>query len=41
MFVQPDVGMLTTGCVLGAVPVPTMTLFMNVTPCTVTPEFVK
>src|SRR6478735_1912748 len=31
LFVQPDVGMLTTGCVLGAVPVPTMTLLVNVT----------
>src|ERR1051325_2126283 len=38
LFDQPDVSMLTTGCEpAGVCPVPTMTLFMNVTPCTVTP----
>src|SRR5262245_2450757 len=39
---QPDVGMFWTGCEpAGACPVPTMTLFVNVTPWIVTPAFVK
>src|SRR4051812_25241569 len=42
LFDQPDVGMFWIGCEpAGACPVPTMTLFVNVTFCTVTPALVK
>src|SRR4029078_8178248 len=42
LFDQHDVGRLWTGCEpAGAWPVPTMTLFVNVTPWIVTPPFVK